>query len=74
MQTFSQADDRARAVTTALCERIQPGGADVSTVLRVYDWVRANLGAGEGDVDSLARRWQEQQNSPDDWMVRAFGG
>lgn len=66
-------DERARALTTELCARIRPDGADVGTVLRVYDWVRTSIGAGEGsDVDRLARMWQEQQ-SPDDWMLRAFG-
>ncbi len=73
MQAFSQGDERARTLTTALCERIQPDGADVGTVLRVYDWVRTSIGAGEGgDIDSLVRRWQEHQ-SADDWMLRAFG-
>ncbi|HBY47390.1 MAG TPA: hypothetical protein PLR44_07145 [Thermomicrobiales bacterium] len=66
-------DEQARTLTTELCARIQPDGADVGTVLRVYDWVRASIGAGEGgDIERLARMWQEQQ-SPDDWMLRAFG-
>ena len=73
MQAFSQGDERARTLTTALCERIQPDGADVGTVLRVYDWVRTSIGANEGgDIDGLVRRWQEQQLA-DDWLFRAFG-
>ncbi len=74
MQTFSQGDERARNLTTVLCARLGPDGADVGMVLRVYDWVRTSVGANEGDdIDSLVRRWQEQQRSPDDWMLRAFG-
>lgn len=73
MQAFSQGDDRARTLTTVLCARLQPHGADVGTVLRIYDWVRTSVGANDGaDIDSLVRRWQEQQ-SADDWMSRAFG-
>lgn len=73
MQAYAQSDDRARTLTTALCARLQADGADVGTVLRVYDWVRARVGAHEGsDIDSLHRRWQEEQSS-DDWMMRAFG-
>lgn len=67
-------DEQARTLTTALCERIEPFGADVGTVLRVYEWVRETVSISEAaDIDSLARRWHEQQRSPDDWMMRAFG-
>ncbi|HMM41734.1 MAG TPA: hypothetical protein PKA95_07530 [Thermomicrobiales bacterium] len=73
MNTFSSWDEQARTLTAALCARLQPDGTDVGTVLRVYDWVRTSVGANEGgDIDSLVRRWQEQQ-SADDWMFRAFG-
>lgn len=67
-------DERARTLTTALCQRIEPFGADVGMVLQVYEWVRETVGiADPADIDNLARRWQEQQRSPDDWMMRAFG-